>query len=191
MSEYPITSTRGQLMLGYLPPYYETSRIMRAILQAEGAEFDKLRQALDETLNQFFVRTATWGLDRWEEEVGLPVTPNQPEAERRDKIISRLRGYGTATISVVKQVAEAYDKGAIDIVEDHVAYTITVQFVDTTGVPPNLDDLKAAVRAVVPAHLDILYEFNYFLWDEWDKKQETWDQFDSLALTWDQLEVRD
>lgn len=185
-----IVSEAGKRLLTYLPPYYETSRIMRSILQVEGAEFDKLRQALDETLNQFFVRTATWGLDRWEEEVGLPVTPDQPEAERRDKIISRLRGYGTATISVVKQVAEAYDKGAIDIVEDHAAYTVTVHFVDTTGVPPNLDDLKAAVRAVVPAHLEILYEFNYFLWQEWDAKNETWDAFDLLALTFDQLEVR-
>lgn len=178
-------------MLNYLPRYYETSRVMRTILQAEGVEFDKLRQALDETLNQFFIRTATWGLDRWEEEVGLTVTPDQPEAERRDKIISRLRGYGTATISVVKQVAEAYDKGAIDIVEDFPAYTITVQFVDTTGVPPNLDDLKAAVRAVVPAHLDILYEFNYFLWQDLDAKAWTWDTLDSLALTWDALEVYD
>ncbi len=186
-----ITSTRGKEMLGYLPSYYETSRVMKSILQSEGAEFDKLRQALDETLNQFFVNTATWGLDRWEEELGLPVTPDQPESERRDKIISRLRGYGTATIAVVKQVAESYDKGAIDIVEDHAAYTITVQFVDTTGVPPNLDDLKAAVRAVVPAHLDIKYEFNYFIWDELDKKLWTWDQFDALNLTWSELEVYD
>jgi len=191
MSEYSITSTRGQEMLTYLPRYYETSRVMRAILQVQGSEFDKLRQALDEILDQFFVNTATWGLDRWEEELGLPVTPDQPEAERRDKIISRLRGYGTATISVVKQVAEAYDKGAIDIVEDFPAYTITVHFVDTTGIPPNLDDLKAVVRAVVPAHLDIQYEFNYFLWDEWDQKNEDWNTFDSLMLTWQELEVRD
>lgn len=191
MSEYQIISARGQEMLTYLPTYYETSRIMRALLQAEGAEFDKLRQALDEVLDQFFVRTATWGLDRWEEEVGLTVTPDQPEAERRDKIISRLRGYGTATISVVKQVAEAYDKGAIDIVEDFPAYTITVQFVDTTGVPPNLDDLKAAVRALVPAHLEILYEFNYFLWQDLDQKMWTWDALDSLGLTWDQLLIYD
>lgn len=178
-------------MLGYLPKYYETSRVMKSLLQAEGTEFDQLRQALDETLKQFFVSTATWGLDTWEGELGLPPAQDQPDSERRDRIISRLRGYGTATISVVKNVAEAYDKGAIDIVEDHAAYTVTVHFVDTTGVPPNLDDLKAAVRAVVPAHLEILYEFNYFLWDEWDRKQETWDQFDSLMLTWDQLEVRD
>src|SRR5690554_1842230 len=112
MNEYPITSTRGKEMLSYLPPYYETSRVMRSILQAEGAEFDKLREALDETLNQFFVNTATWGLDQWEEELGLPITPDQLDAERRDKIISRLRGYGTATIYIVKNVAESYDKGA-------------------------------------------------------------------------------
>lgn len=176
-------------MLSYLPPYYETSRVMRSILQAEGAEFDKLREALDETLNQFFVNTATWGLDQWEEELGLPITPDQLDAERRDKIISRLRGYGTATIYIVKNVAESYDKGAIDIVEDHAAYTITVHFVDTTGVPPNLDDLKKAVRAVTPAHLEILYEFNYFLWDELDNKKWTWDALDALMLTWDELEV--
>lgn len=191
MSEYPITSVRGQEMLTYLPRYYETSRIMRAILQAEGTEFDKLRQALNEILDQFFVRTATWSLDRWEEEVGLPVTPDQPEAERRDKIISRLRGYGTATISVVKQVAEAYDKGAINVIEDQGANIVIIQFVDTTGIPPNLDDLKTAVRAVVPAHLDILYEFNYFLWQDLDAKAWTWDTLDSLALTWDALEVYD
>ncbi|AYO30796.1 DUF2313 domain-containing protein [Biomaibacter acetigenes] len=186
-----ITSTRGKEMLGYLPSYYETSRVMKSILQVEGTEFDKLRQALDETLNQFFVRTATWGLNTWEEELGLPITPDQSESERRDKIISRLRGYGTATISVVKQVTESYDKGAIDVVEDHAAYTITIQFVDTTGVPPNLDDLKAAVRAVVPAHLEIKYEFNYFIWDELDKKLWTWDQLDALNLTWSELEVYD
>jgi hypothetical protein len=189
MSEYPITSIRGQEMLTYLPLYYQTSRIIRAILQTEGIEFDKLRQALDETLNQFFVNTATWSLDTWEEELGLPITPDQPIDERRSKIISRIRGIGTATIAIVKNVAESYVNGTIDIVEDFKAYTIIVQFVDIRGIPPNLDDLKAALRAVVPAHLDIKYEFSYFIWDELDKKQWTWDQLDALNLTFDKLEV--
>ncbi|AEE95795.1 putative phage tail protein [Mahella australiensis] len=187
MSE--ITSIRGQEMRTYLPHYYETSRVMKSILQAEGMEFDKIRKALDEILNQFFARTATWGLDRWEEEVGLPIMPNQPEDERRDKIISRLRGYGTATVSVVKQVAESYDKGSINIIEGFPDYTVIVQFVDTAGVPPNLGDLMAAIRSVVPAHLEILYEFNYFLWDELDNKAWTWDTLDGMNITWDELEV--
>lgn len=191
MSEYPITSVRGQEMLTYFPAYYQTSRIMRSVLQAKGTEYDRLRQALTETLNQFFVDTATWGLDTWEDELGLPIMPEQPIEERRDKIKSRLRGHGTATGPIVRQVAEAYDKGKIDIIEDFAAYTIIVQFVDTTGIPPNLDDLKKAVRAVVPAHLDILYEFNYFLWSELDAKDWTWDDLDALNLSWNKLEVYD
>ena len=184
-----MTSMRGNEMLSYLPHYYETSRVMKSILQAQGGEIDSLRQALDETLNQFFIRTATWGLDRWEEILGLAITPHQPLDERRNKIVSALRGFGTATISVVKRVAEAYDHGAIDVSEDHSVYTITIHFVDTTGVPPNLDDLKAAVRLITPAHLDILYEFNYFLWQDLDTRLWTWDALDALLLTWDRLEV--
>lgn len=184
-----VTSARGQEMMSYLPRYYETSRVMSALMNAAGSELDKLRYALDDTLNQFFVSTATWGLDTWEKELGLPVVPDQPISERREKIISRLRGYGTATIVLVKSVAESYDKGKIDVIEDHASYTVTIRFVDTTGIPPNLSDLQTALRAVIPAHLDICYEFNYFIWDELDAKQWTWDHLDSLNLTWDQLEV--
>ncbi|TMV48116.1 DUF2313 domain-containing protein [Paenibacillus mesophilus] len=176
-------------MMSYLPRYYETSRVMGSVLQAEGTEFDNLRAALDSTLDQFFARTATWSLDAWERELGLTPAPAQPIGERRDKVVSRLRGTGTATIRVVKDVAEAYDNGTIDVVEDHAAYTVTVRFVDTFGVPPNVNNLLDAVRAVLPAHLDLLYEFNYFLWSDLDAGNWTWDQFDALNLTWDQLEV--
>lgn len=176
-------------MLTYLPRYYETSRVMGSILQTEGMEFDKLREALNGVLAQFSVRTSTWALDIWEKEVGLTPSPAQPISERRDRIVSRLRGTGTATIRVVKDVAESYDNGAIDVVEDHSEYVVTIRFVDTTGVPPNLDDLLNAVRAVLPAHLDLLYEFNYFLWADLEAENWTWDQLDTLNLSWDQLEV--
>lgn len=184
-----LTSTRGTAMLSYLPAYYETSRIMKSVLQAQGGEMDLVREALDDTLKQFFVQTATWGLDRWEQELGLAVAPEQPVGERRDKITSRLRGYGTATLSIVKKVAESYQNGTIDPIEDFAAYTVTIKFVDTAGVPANLGDVQAALRAVIPAHLDVTYEFNYFVWNELDAHNWTWDQFDAFGLTWDQWEV--
>jgi hypothetical protein len=162
---------------------------MRSMLQTEGVEFDKFREALQSTLDQLSVRTSTWGLELWEREVGLTPAPAQPTNERRDKIVSRIRGTGTATLKVIKGVAESYDKGSVDVIEDHTAYTVTIQFVDTTGVPPNLDDLLNAVRDVLPAHLDLLYEFNYFLWTDMEAENWTWEQLDDLNLTWDQLEV--
>jgi hypothetical protein len=189
MSDYPITSAAGQRIMSYVPGYYETSRVFRALAQARGAEIDKLRQALDETLNQFFARTATWGLDDWEEELGLAPQPGFTDQERQDRIVSKLRGYGTCTIGLTEQVAEAYDQGAIDAIQDHTIYQVTIRFVDTTGVPPNIDDLKIAAREVVPAHLGLVFEYNYLIWDEWDAMNLTWDQQDAQAKTWDQLEV--
>ncbi len=137
------------------------------------------------------MNTATWGLDTWEQELGLTVAPAQPESERRDRIRSRLRGTGACTIKLVKQVAESYVNGAVGVIEDQAGYIVIVKFVDTQGVPPNIDDLKAAVRAIVPAHLGISYEFAYFIWNELDAQAWTWDALGALALTWDQLEVYD
>lgn len=158
-----LTSLRGRAMLGYLPRYYEQSRVVRDLLQVQGLEADELRTAMDGVLAQMFVRTATWGLDRWEQDLALPPAPDQPDGERRDRLVSRLRGTGTATISVIKQVAASYERGEVDVIEDHAAYTVTIRFVDTLGVPPNVYDLKAAVRSVLPAHLDVKYVYSYNL----------------------------
>ncbi len=178
-------------MLGYSHPMYETSRVFRALMQAEGAEFDLVRQAIDDVLNQFYVRTATWGLDRWETELGLPPDPSLTDDERRDRIISHLRGFGTCTIAVTKSVAESYDKGEIDVSEDFAGYTVTIQFVDTLGVPTNIDDLKKALRAVIPAHLEIMYEYRYLTYDMLKDYGFTYDQLRAfnLTLTYDQLKT--
>jgi len=184
-----LQSARAGMMKSYLPPLYEKSRVMHALWDAEGQEFDALREAIWSTLDQTFVRTATWGLDRWEQELGLPPATGQSDQERQDRIVSRLRGIGTATIKVVKHVAAAYENGAIDVIEDFPAHTITIRFVDTRGIPSNLADLQAALRAVVPAHLAITYEFRYLTWNELDSFTWDWDTLDALGLTWDELEV--
>lgn len=184
-----MVSPRSQVMATYLPRYYESSRVMQSLMHVEGEEFDQLRGALTGTLDQFTVRSATWGLDIWEKELGLSPAQEQTEDERKDRIVSRLRGVGTATISKIREVAEAYSMGAVDVVEDYENYTIKIIFIDTTGVPSNLNDLKEVVRAVLPAHLAHIFEFNYFIWSELDAMEWTWDQLDALQLTWDQMEV--
>lgn len=112
----------------------------------------------------------------------------ETDSERRGRIKSKTRGYGTATIQAIKNVAESYDKGIIDVAEDFSTFMV-IRFVDTTGIPSNLDDLRAIVRELVPAHLSIGYEFNYFVWDELDSQGWTWDEFDGLDLNWNAIEI--
>lgn len=158
-----VTSPSGKRMLGYLPEYYETSRVMGAILQAQGAELNQLRVSLEETLGQFFVGSATWGLDAWEAELGIAPVPGKPDDQRRSVINAKLRGVGTVTVDLIQSVAEAYDRGAVEVTQQPAAYQFTVRFMDTLGTPPNLSDLKAAIEEIKPAHLQVVYKYKYFL----------------------------
>ncbi len=103
-----ITSVRGLEMLSYLPPYYAESRVMNAILQAIGTESDSLNLALNEALDQFYVNTATWGLDIWETELALVADPNLSTAQRRQRIIDLLSGAATPTLARVKALVESF-----------------------------------------------------------------------------------
>jgi hypothetical protein len=187
--DYPVTSTAGQKIMGYVPRYYETSRLFRALSQARGEELDQVTGALDRILDQFFARTATWGLTDWEKELNLQPEPGFSHQERRDRIVAKLRGYGTCTISLVKQVAEAYEKGAVEVIQDHGLYKIIIKFVDTGGIPPNLDNLRAAVREIVPAHLGVEFAYNYLIWSELDTAEITWNDLDDLQMTWEEFEI--
>ncbi|MBU5441200.1 YmfQ family protein [Paenibacillus sp. MSJ-34] len=186
MNEFPITSTLGKEMFSYLPQYYETSRVMKANIDTQGAEMDLLRQAFDETLSQYFVRTATWGLNLWERELGLTTDSTKPIEQRRSVVESKLRGVGTVTVALIKSVAEAYDGGTVEVTEQPALYQFTVTFVDTRGIPPNLDDLKAGIDEIKPAHLAVEYEFTYTTWAE--LRRTTWGN--AKRYTWQEIKTR-
>ncbi|WP_240472970.1 putative phage tail protein [Paenibacillus sanguinis] len=137
-------------MFTYLPAYYEGSRVMRADMNAKGAELDLLFTALDETLQQFFVRTATWGLDRWESELGIETDLSKPLEQRRAVVESRLRGSGKFSGPLVKSVAEAYG-GEVKVSFQPERWSFILEYIET--IPPNLHDLRAIMEEIKPAHL--------------------------------------
>ncbi|WP_044479468.1 YmfQ family protein [Paenibacillus antibioticophila] len=163
MSELVIVSPMGKEMFSYLPGYYESSRVIRADMQAKGMELDALYQAVNETLDQFFVRNATWGLDQWERELGIDTDHSKPITQRRALVESKLRGAGQFSGRLVKSVAEAYDGGTVDVSIQPAEWSFMIKFIDTVGIPPNLDDLKAVIEEIKPAHLAVEYEFSYLL----------------------------
>ncbi|MBY9080987.1 YmfQ family protein [Paenibacillus sp. HN-1] len=163
MSDFAITSPAGQKMFVNLPAYYEKSRVMKANLDASGVEMDQFTKALNEVLDQFFVNSATWSLDIWEQELDLTTDHSKPIDQRRSVVQSKLRGSGKFSGQLVKNVASAYAGGTVDVFFDPPAYNFTVKFIDTLGIPPNLDDLKAAIEEIKPAHMAVEYKYRYLL----------------------------
>ncbi|MBN2981966.1 putative phage tail protein [Cohnella algarum] len=170
-----ITSERGKEMLGYLPGFYEQSKVMASILDAQGLELDRLREALDGTLEQFFVVTATWGLRYWEETVGLPVSENDDADTRRRRILAKLRGSAPFSASVLRSVAEAYTQKPVSVTMDAAAHTIVFTFENAFITDPSFytqienlihAHLGTAFRAlfVYPGSLELAYEFRRYVY---------------------------
>ncbi|WP_322923188.1 putative phage tail protein [Paenibacillus campi] len=155
------TSVKGAELFSYFPVYYDRSRVMRTDSERKGAEMDALYDALGDTFRQFFVRTATWGIERWEKELGIVPDVTKPLEQRRAVAESKLRGGGKFSGEQVKNVAAAYERGSVQITFQPSAWSFTITFLDTIGVPPNLSDLQATIEQIKPAHLLARYVFRY------------------------------
>lgn len=200
MSPVEITSARGQRMFGKLPErVYERSEIMKTIMQAKGEEFDLLRTAIFGAGEQMFIETAgEYGIERWEGILGLVYDATLTLQQRRERAISHHRGFGTATLRAIRLVAQAYENGEVRVIQVVPPRTgagagddpsLVVRFIGTRGVPAKLDDLKKAVRAIVPAHLRITYEFTYLTVGELALWGGTVDQLTAKNLTVEQLKT--
>lgn len=145
-----------------LPKYERKGPVIDSVLSPGAEEIQTLANRLTEILDQLFVPTATnEGLSLREEDVGIKVDPSKPIDQRRSRILAKLRGHGTVTVALVKSVAEAHAYGEVEIGEDIENYMITITFVSTRGVPPNMADVEAAIEEIKPAHLGVAYVFLY------------------------------
>ncbi|MBD2867733.1 YmfQ family protein [Paenibacillus sp. IB182493] len=176
-------------MEDYLPNYYADSNIVANLTEQEARELTEYHARARDVLNQFFIDTATWGLARWEEICGIPVNESKPIDQRRSYIKSKIRGAGTVTLAVIKNVVDSFQNGQVDIQENFGNYEVVITFIGKRGIPPNLNDVKSAVREIVPAHLNVLFKFTYLRWEELDAANLTWDQLEALGMDWDELEV--
>ncbi|HFQ7949076.1 TPA: putative phage tail protein, partial [Clostridioides difficile] len=96
-------------------PYFYNNSITSKIQEAYDIELETLRETYDDTFDQFFVDTATWGLDYWENILSIKNRCDLSIEDRRSNIKAKMRGKGTTTIEVIKAIGEAYTKTNVDV----------------------------------------------------------------------------
>jgi len=184
-----ITSPSGQDMLRELPPFYDSILEMRVIVQVEGGQIDELQADIADQFNQRFTNTATWGLPGWEEELGIIPPAGQPIGQRRAVIRSKMRGIGKFSGRLLKNVAEAYDNGSVDVSFDPSTGTFNVAFVSIWGIPPNLSNTMAMIEEIIPSHLIVEFSFTYLSFAVLESAGLTFGQLESEGLAFGQLET--
>jgi hypothetical protein len=158
----------------YLPRFYGDFRQVVEMLKTEASEFTRLRALLLDILDQFYVETATYGLDRWEKITDIEYLPQRSIPSRRHYIEAKLRGIGTVTPALLKSIVDAFYTS--EIYEEPSDYKVRIKLVGKRGVPKNLEDIEVAVNDVIPAHLQPYFEFTYLPWSEVEAAGLTWEQ---------------
>ena len=140
--------------MSYLPENYPASRETTAFQEALQPEVVLLWEVRDNLLAQLDLYTATWGLDYWEDALGLLNCQGIDLDTRRRQIAAKLQGRATTTPQVLKDVAETLLGVQVRVVEIFGEYR--VELVSEDGFRPGIGAarLRAQLQDIMPAHLD-------------------------------------
>lgn len=153
-----IKSQKGKEMITYVSPIYEQSRVIQAIFEAIGYEWDVAGALSDDILRQFFPQTATWGLIYWEEAVSIVTNLNEDMERRRRKVIAKLQSRYAINPKRMALILKNYTGADILITENIAPYTFEVKLTGREGFPKSLEDLYKEVKKIKPSHLSVKYK---------------------------------
>lgn len=173
-------------LMKYLPYYYQTSEIMKSIQNSNSIEVGNFRYSIDDSINQFFVESATWGLNRLEGIFNIQTDINKSYEERREILKAKLRGSGKVTKEMIKNVAQAFSGGEVEVIEDNPNYNFTIKFIGIKGIPKNMQGLIESIEDIKPAHLGYSFAYTYTTWD-FIKNNLNWNE--AKVKTWSELKT--
>ena len=167
-----------------MPGYYRKSKVMNDLIHSIENEFERLKQETILTENQFFVILSDRDIKNHEEDVGLVPDASADIETRRGRVLSKLRGTGTVTKTMMKNVAASFVNGDIEIIEYPSEYCFAVKFTSKTGVPYNIADIQAMIEEIKPAHLAVEYIFTYRLWQDILDEIQIWTTAKNYSWEW-------
>lgn len=172
-------------LIDRLPLFYKDTKEVINIQNALENERLALEGKVKTLINDLFVITSE-NINEWEKFVGIKVDVTKPLEFRKNNVIARIRGKGTTTKELIKNVSESYANAEVDVIENNNLYSFLVKFIGVKGIPENLDDLKKAIEEIKPAHLSVNYAFTYNSWSM--VNHMSWREVESI--TWDKLRTR-
>ena len=147
--------------LEQMQSFHAASRQTVAIYAALEEELRRVWAARDDGFAQLHLETATWSLPLWERAYGLNPEENRPAAYRRERVKARMRGQGTTTAALVKNVAQSFTDGGVELEEYPERYGIVIRFHNTEHPPENVKDADEVLNEILPAHITHAFVYAY------------------------------
>ncbi len=144
-------------ILRYLPEFLAKSPRFKAANDADSKEHETIRLDLQGLLDQFYVTSATYGLDVWEEMVGITTDESLSYENRRANVLAKLQNPESVTEAFLTELINRYiaDKSGT------VIYRPETYSADFNVPLLNKEDMAGMTRDVriyIPAHIGAVYK---------------------------------
>ncbi|MED9781146.1 MAG: putative phage tail protein [Peptococcaceae bacterium] len=171
-----------------LDPRLDKITHFHELTEAESVALDKLDDEVKELeANMTLTNTTLSQIARREAEFGVASDNTKPIVQRRAVLIAKLRGQGTTTPALIRNVAASFEYGEVSVDESSAPYTVRIIFESVIGIPPNMEDFIRTIEEVKPAHLVFEYVYRYNTWDMIEAFEKTWDEWEALDITFEGL----
>ena len=171
----------------YVPKrYWGNDEVQKFIYEKLTNRLNWLEEIFNEIVNNAYIEDMDEeALSKLEKEFKIKPASDMTLEDRKDFLLSILRGIGVTNVEKLKNIAKTYECGDIEVIQNYSSYSIIIKFVSILGIPKRLNDLKKAIEKVVPCHLGISYEFKYNTLN--DLTPYTLQEFVTKGLTLDDL----
>ena len=171
----------------YVPKrYWGNDEVQKFIYEKLSKRLNWLEGIFEEIVNNAYIKDMNEeSLSKLEKEFKMKPDSEMTLEDRKDFLLSILRGIGVTNVEKLKTIAKTYECGDIEVIQNYSSYSIIIKFVSILGIPKRLNDLKKAIEKVVPCHLGISYEFKYNILN--DLTPYTLQEFVTKGLTLDDL----
>ena len=144
-------------LFSYLPDTYKKSKVMKDILAPQETQLDKARERQDEIAQDVYPST-TMRPELWENEYAIE--PVEDLERRRKNIIAKMRGVGTVTLQLAKDIVQAYTDGEVTAEEDNDDCMLHFEITSATAGIADADIMRKQLYETIPAHIDFQYGFH-------------------------------
>ena len=172
-----------------VPGYHLACAQSRALIETLTDASLDAKAALEDVMDQFFVETATWGLDLWEQQVGIETDRGLSHESRRGAIKQKLVASGNTTAEMVRQLAEAITGYEARVIVNQ-DYSFSLEFLGEKNELADIDveGLRSVVEQIKPAHLRFV--ISGVTWGDIESVGLTWQYFETNKMTWAEFESK-
>lgn len=127
---------------------------LMSVINAEEPEAEAALDAVIDFLAQLNVDSATWGLDLWEYQYGIPTNHTKSMQARRSVLKAKMRGTATTTVEQIRRVINAYTgNDSCEVTEYPSKYFVSVSYELPNQLLEVADDCRTSLRIILPAHI--------------------------------------